>query len=57
MGKNNTATDFFNFDASVMFFGKSSKPKEEINSQERDSVSFRATYKFAYLFPPGYRLL
>ena len=37
------------------FFGNLSKPKEEINSQEKDFVSFRVTYKFAY--PPGYRFL
>ena len=32
------------------FFRKLSKPKEEINPHERDLVSYRATYIFAYLF-------
>ena len=34
----------------MIFFRKLSKPKEEINSHEIDSVSFRAFYIFAYLF-------
>ena len=40
----------FDFDASVKFFWEIIKTMEDINSQERDSVSFWATFIFGCHF-------